>query len=93
MQVTDTGDGIQLEDLPRVFARRYRAEMPLIHGLGDTGIGLSIAKALVDAHNGRIWVESTPGKGTTFSVLLPIRPRISAAANKNAAASKTGTAK
>lgn len=74
LQVTDTGGGIQTEDLPRVFSRRYRADMPLIQGLGDTGVGLAIARALVEAHGGRIWVESEPGVSTTFSVLLSIQP-------------------
>lgn len=73
LQVTDMGGGIQPEDLPRVFNRRYRADLPLIQGLGDTGVGLSIAKTLVEAHGGRIWVESAPGETTTFSVLLPVR--------------------
>lgn len=72
MQITDTGGGIAAEDLPRVFSRRYRAENAAIHGLGDTGVGLTIAKTLVEAHGGRIWVESDPGKSSTFSVLMPI---------------------
>jgi signal transduction histidine kinase len=74
LQITDTGTGIRPEDLPRVFSRRYRADMPLIEGLGDTGVGLSIAKTLVEAHGGRIWVDSTFSTSTTFSVLLPIQP-------------------
>jgi signal transduction histidine kinase len=74
LQVSDTGGGIRAEDLPRVFTRRYRADLPLIEGLGDTGVGLSIAKALVEAHGGRIWVDSQMGESTTFSVLLPIHP-------------------
>ena len=80
LQVTDSGGGLSSEDLPRVFARRYRADMPLIQGLGDTGVGLSIAKALVDAHKGRIWVETVPGQSTTISVLLPVRPGVLSAA-------------
>jgi signal transduction histidine kinase len=75
-QVTDTGGGIAAEDLPRVFARQYRAENPLIQGVGDTGVGLSIAKTLVKAHGGRIWVESKTGHTTTFSMLLPIHPHL-----------------
>jgi signal transduction histidine kinase len=74
LQVTDTGGGIAAEDLPRVFSRRYRADNPLIQGVGDTGVGLSIAKTLVEAQHGRIWVESIPGQSSTISVLLPINP-------------------
>ena len=72
LQVTDTGGGIPSEDIPRVFTRLYRADNVLIQGLGDTGVGLSIAKSLTEAQNGRIWVESEAGVGSTFSVLLPM---------------------
>ncbi len=75
LQVKDTGGGIPSEDIPRVFTRLYRADNVLIQGVGDTGVGLSIAKALTEAQNGRIWVESEPGVGATFSVLLPIAKR------------------
>ncbi len=72
IQVSDTGGGIAADDLPRVFTRLYRADNVLIQGVGDTGVGLSITKALVEAQLGRIWVESEPGIGATFSVLLPL---------------------
>jgi len=72
IQVSDTGDGIAPEDLTRVFTRLYRADNVLIQGVGDTGVGLSIAKTLTEAQKGRIWVDSKPGVGSTFSVLLPI---------------------
>jgi len=72
ISVRDTGGGIAPEDQPRVFSRLYRADAPLIAGLGDTGVGLSIAKALVEAHAGRIWVNSEMGQGSTFCVLLPL---------------------
>ena len=72
IQVTDTGGGIASEDIPRVFTRRYRAEHSLIQGLGDTGVGLSIAKSLTEAQGGRIWVETEAGTGSTFSVILPV---------------------
>ncbi|PIV28183.1 MAG: hypothetical protein COS37_01410, partial [Anaerolineae bacterium CG03_land_8_20_14_0_80_58_20] len=72
IQVTDSGGGILTEDLPRVFTRLFRADNVLIQGVGDTGVGLSIAKTLTEAQHGRIWVESEPGAGSTFSVLLPI---------------------
>jgi signal transduction histidine kinase len=75
LQIGDTGGGIQPDDLSKVFARRYRADLPLIQGLGDTGVGISIAKTLVEAHGGRIWVDSVAGQSTTFSVLLPVRPK------------------
>ena len=66
-QVTDSGGGIPAEDLPRVFTRLYRADNVLIQGVGDTGVGLSIAKTLTEAQKGRIWVETKPGVGSTFS--------------------------
>jgi len=72
IQVTDSGGGIPAKDLPRVFTRLYRADNVLIQGVGDTGVGLSIAKTLTEAQHGRIWVESEQGVGSTFSVLLPI---------------------
>jgi signal transduction histidine kinase len=71
-QVTDSGSGISAEDLPQVFSRRYRTTDVLIQGVGDTGVGLSIVKALVEAHGGRIWVESS-SQGTTFFVELPLQ--------------------
>ncbi len=72
MQVSDTGGGIPVDDLQRVFSRLYRAENVLIQGVGDTGVGLSIAKTLVEAQDGRIWVDTEENIGATFSVLLPI---------------------
>ena len=72
IQVTDQGGGVASEDIPRVFTRLYRADNVLIQGVGDTGVGLSIAKTLTEAQHGRIWVESKVGQGSTFSVLLPI---------------------
>jgi len=72
IQVTDTGGGISAEDIPRIFTRRYRAENSLIPGLGDSGVGLSITKAIVEAQGGRILVETEAGNGSTFSILLPI---------------------
>ena len=77
IQVTDSGGGIPVEDLPRVFTRLYRADNVLIQGIGDTGVGLSIAKSLTEAQHGRIWVESESGKGATFSVLLPMASEVS----------------
>jgi signal transduction histidine kinase len=72
LQVTDSGGGIPIDDLHRVFSRLYRADNPLIQGVGDTGVGLSVAKNLVVALQGRIWVDTEEGVGSTFSVLLPV---------------------
>jgi PAS domain S-box-containing protein len=70
--VSDTGRGIDPEHLPRLFERFWQARRGDRQGLG---LGLSIAKAIVDAHGGRIWAESTPGAGSTFSFTLPIDSR------------------
>ncbi|UCC65474.1 MAG: HAMP domain-containing histidine kinase, partial [Anaerolineae bacterium] len=72
VSVTDAGGGIAPQDQPHVFDRFYRAEEALIAGLGETGVGLSIVKALVEAHNGQVWVESEMGRGSTFVFALPI---------------------
>jgi signal transduction histidine kinase len=82
IQVIDTGGGIAPSDLSKVFSRRYRADNPLIQGIGDTGVGLAIAKTLTEAHGGRIWVESEPGKNSTFSLLLPTQHRSKPAENR-----------
>lgn len=73
LSVGDRGGGIGPEDQPHVFARKYKAENPLIQGLGDTGVGLAIAKALVEAHDGEIWLETETGVGTVFHVVLPVQ--------------------
>jgi len=72
IQVADQGGGIPKEDLPRVFSRLYRADNPLIEGVGDTGVGLSIAKSLVETHKGHIWVDTEMGTGSVFNLLLPL---------------------
>lgn len=72
VSVEDRGGGIQPEDTARVFVRKYRVEHPLIQGLGDTGVGMSVARTLVEAHGGRLWLESKPNVGTIFSFVLPL---------------------
>jgi signal transduction histidine kinase len=72
ISVTDQGGGIEKIDISRVFQRRYKMENPLIQGIGDTGVGLSIVKSLVELNKGRVWVDSKEGAGATFSILLPL---------------------
>lgn len=74
VSVSDNGVGIAPEQLNRVFERFYRVDNPLTRRTIGSGLGLSIAKGLVDAHGGNIWVESTPGKGSTFFFSLPLSP-------------------
>ena len=69
VSVTDQGPGIPEGDLPRVFEPYWQAQGTARLG---AGIGLKIAKGLVEAHGGRIWVESKMGEGTTFSFTLPV---------------------
>ena len=72
--VEDTGPGIPDEHLPFVFERFYRADHSRSRGEGGTGIGLAIARSVVDAHGGRIWAESEVGKGSRFTFSLPLSP-------------------
>jgi signal transduction histidine kinase len=73
--VTDTGPGISADALPYLFERFYRADPSRNRATGGSGLGLSIAKRLVELHSGRIWVESVVGQGTTFFVALPLAPK------------------
>jgi signal transduction histidine kinase len=72
IQVSDTGIGIPEAERERLFERFYRAQSALERQIQGTGLGLYISKAIVDAHGGRIGVESAPGQGTTFVVELPV---------------------
>jgi signal transduction histidine kinase len=72
--VADTGPGISAEDLPRVFERFFRVDASRSRDDGGTGIGLAIARSVVEAHGGRIWAESEPGRGSTFTFELPVAP-------------------
>lgn len=71
VEVTDTGGGIETEELPKIFNRFYRTEQSRSRDSGGTGLGLSIAKGIVEAHGGRLWVESVLGQGSTFGFALP----------------------
>jgi len=69
--ITDSGGGVAAEDQDIVFLRHY-GERLAVPGLGETGVGLSIAKGLIEAHGGQIWLESQMGLGTTFTFTLPL---------------------
>lgn len=71
VDVEDTGTGIPEKDLARIFERFYRVDKGRSRDLGGTGLGLAIVKHIIQAHNGKIWVQSLPGKGTTFSFTIP----------------------
>jgi two-component system sensor histidine kinase/response regulator len=72
IQVSDTGLGIPEEDIPHLFKTFYRVSDPQHRAIGGTGLGLSIVKAVVEQHGGQVSVESAPGKGSTFSIQLPL---------------------
>ncbi|MBN1977936.1 MAG: response regulator [Anaerolineae bacterium] len=72
VDVRDTGIGIAPEDMAHLFERFYRADHPLVQETRGTGLGLSIVKMFVEMHGGRIWVESEPDQGSTFTFILPI---------------------
>ena len=71
ISVQDTGEGIPPEALPFVFDRFYRVDDSRHGKKGETGLGLAIAKSIMDAHGGDIWVESQPGQGARFTIQLP----------------------
>lgn len=72
ISVKDSGIGIKEEDIPKVFDKFQQIESSLSRNVGGTGLGLPIAKQLIDAHRGEIWIESEESKGTVFSFVLPV---------------------
>lgn len=78
LQVSDTGRGIAPDELPHIFDRYYRADRSERGGTGNAGLGLAIARRVVELHGGTIRAESAPGQGTRFVVELPAQPAVSA---------------
>jgi two-component system phosphate regulon sensor histidine kinase PhoR len=72
VRVADTGIGIPAEHLPRLFRRFYRIDKARSRESGGAGLGLAICKSFIEAHEGTIQVSSEPGRGTTFTVELPM---------------------
>jgi two-component system OmpR family sensor kinase len=73
IRISDTGIGILPEDRPHIFERFYRADRARSRDRGGSGLGLAIAQSIVEEHGGSIEVESTPGKGSTFMIKLPVK--------------------
>jgi signal transduction histidine kinase len=73
LAVSDTGVGIAAQDRERIFEEFQQVDSSSTRKKGGTGLGLAIAKRIVELHGGRIWVESTPGAGSTFAFTLPMR--------------------
>jgi signal transduction histidine kinase len=74
VSVADNGIGIPAKDLSRVFERFFQVESHLTRRNTGMGLGLSVAKTMIELHGGRIWVESVEGEGSTFTFLLPVKP-------------------
>lgn len=71
VSISDNGPGIPADEQSRIFEKFYRVETEQVDDVGGTGLGLAIVKAIVEKHQGRVWVESRPGAGSTFSFVLP----------------------
>jgi signal transduction histidine kinase len=72
ISVSDTGEGIPAQDLPNIFERFYRVDRSRARATGGSGLGLTIAKRLVEAHGGKIEAQSKLGRGSRFSFTIPV---------------------
>jgi signal transduction histidine kinase len=76
ISVSDTGIGISLENQERLFQPFQQVETSLTRKYSGTGLGLSLCRRFVELHGGRIWIESEPGKGSTFTFVIPVKERL-----------------
>ncbi len=74
ISVADQGDGIPASDIPHLTQRFYRVDKSRSRNVGGTGLGLAIVKHILVRHRGKLLIESSPGKGSIFSVFLPLKP-------------------
>ena len=72
LSVRDTGPGISAADQAKLFQEFQQADNAITRKKGGTGLGLAISKRIIEMHGGRIWVESQPGRGSTFAFTLPV---------------------
>jgi signal transduction histidine kinase len=71
VSVSDQGEGIPPEYLDKIFERFFQVDGASTRRVGGSGLGLAISRGILEAHDGRIWAESTPGQGSTFRFTLP----------------------
>ncbi len=91
VSVTDTGIGIAEKDMPKLFEAFQQVDNSLTRRVGGTGMGLPLAKSLTELQNGRLWVESQPGVGSTFSITVPTAPLAGETGNDDSAGGETAS--
>jgi signal transduction histidine kinase len=90
VSVSDRGIGIPRSEQRKIFEKFYRVESSLVHTTKGSGLGLALVHHIMDAHGGRVEVTSSPGEGSTFSLVLPLRaPERDASASEAARGTMT----
>ena len=74
LEVVDQGIGIPHQEQEKIFEKFYRVGDPLVHNTKGSGLGLSLVRHIVQAHGGEVAVDSTPGQGSKFTIVLPVKP-------------------
>ena len=78
LEVSDHGIGIPSEEQNKIFEKFYRVGDPLVHNTKGSGLGLSLVRHIVEAHGGQVTVDSAPGRGSVFTISLPINQQLTA---------------